>query len=621
MTLFLKFAQTLDKCWFVLMQFETYITHQRMFCCLRVTRDLISPVLCYSALAPSHVLGHERIKQTAGYSEIQLPDLVAGAPFEIELAFDDGGFQPSNRAWLPLAAYLRCGNECIELEKISPIGVDPNVISYPEGRQPDLALCPQPLSFSAAAGCVRTHGFALDHPVAHACDRYFARLGLGPILASDGLPVRLEQLADYADDAYDIVIGDLQITISYGSAQALHYACVTLGSLLYNHQGDLPCGKIQDQPRFEWRGLHLDCARHFYSVPTILRYLDLMALFKLNRFHWHFADDESFRVVLDRLPELQNIHYRGQDQVIPAVFGGGICSGGAYSHADIAMIVAHAKTLYIEILPEIEIPAHAYGLCQVFAQTRDPLDDGDTVSVQGYPENVMNPAQPESWRIWTDMIQEIAALFPFEMIHLGGDELPEQAWISSAKVTDLMRQNGLADQDDVQGWTMNKAAQITSAAGKIPCGWEESFRGTPNIGSNAVIFGWTGQGLGMQAARAGHRVVMMPGQHMYLDMAQTASPDDWGATWAAIIGLADTIAWDPVPDNEPELEHNIIGVEGAFWSEFTTVDHDMEPMIAPRIFGVATKAWCQRGVMGPTDLFGLRDVYKPVFDAIGWRQS
>jgi len=603
------------------MKFETYIKDDRMYCRLHVSRDVCRPVLCYSALAPSYVVGHPRLRCIGGYSEIQLPDLQAGAPYDIQLAFDNDDFRPSNRAWLPLAAYLRCGTDCIALEKTSPIGVDPSLIHYDAGRQPVLAISPQPSAFNIASGHIHTHGFALDHPVAQACDQYFQRLGLGRILAADGVPVQIVDAAEMAQGAYQIDIATTEITIRHSCEMGLHYACVTLGSLLFNHHAKLPCGTIQDYPRFEWRGMHLDCARHFYSVDTILRYLDLMALFKFNRFHWHFADDETYRVVMERLPDLQRTHLRGENQVIPAVFGGGICSGGAYSRADVATIVEHAKSLHIEVLPEIEIPAHAYALCQVYPETRDPLDQGTALSVQGYAENVMNPAQTESWRIWTEMIQETADLFPFDMIHLGGDELPDHAWDGSDRVTDVMAQHGLANQHDVQGWIMGQAADIARAAGKTPCGWEESFRGSPNIGQDGVIFGWTGQGLGLQAARAGHRVVMMPGQHTYLDMAQTASVDDWGATWAAIIGLADTIAWDPVPTDEPELERNIIGVEGAFWSEFTTQDQDMEPMIAPRILGIATMAWSQRGAVAADDLFGLRSVYQPVFEKIGWRQS
>ena len=142
---------------------------------------------------------------------------------------------------------------------------------------------------------------------------------------------------------------------------------------------------------------------------------------------------------------------------------------------------------------------------------------------------------------------------------------------------------------------MHKLAGHVRGTGKTPAAWEEAALGKRGIEHDAILFSWTGQGPGLQAARDGYKVVMCPGQKVYLDMAQTPETSDWGATWAAIVPLSETINWDPVPDDEPELENRIIGVEGTFWSEFTTVDAEMEPMLAPRILGVATMAWQRRG--------------------------
>ena len=346
-----------------------------------------------------------------------------------------------------------------------------------------------------------------------------------------------------------------------------------------------------------------------------------MALLKLNRFHWHFADDEAFRLHLDSLPELAQSHWRGEGELLPGVFGGGIRSGGGYSRADAARVIAHAKALNIEVMPEIEVPAHALALARIWPDTRDPQDSGNEASVQGYPANVMNPARDESWRIWSAMAREVGEIFPFDVLHLGGDELPEATWMGSPAARDLMSREGLATTQDLQGWTMHRLAAEVAAQGKTPAAWEEAAKGRQGIENGALLFSWTGQGPGLDAARAGYDVVMTPGQKVYLDMAQTADPDDWGATWAAIIGLEDTIDWDPVPDDEPEIEARIRGVQGTFWSEFTTRDAEMEPMLAPRILGVATMGWQARGTPDPEVLRGLAHAYAPVFAAMGWATS
>jgi len=585
-------------------------------------QNVQAPILCFSAMVPCvSEDGLKRVRAEGGYVEFQLPDLGVGSSLDLIFSYEDPEHTPTNRAWLPLAAHLRCGTDLIPLEITHPVGVDRSQFDYPDGDIPDLRLCPQPSSLNLNGGTISVSGFTSDTPELSRVNDLFQRVGLTEPICEQGQPIAFKIDTGLRPDAYVLDIQPETITLTHSDRGGAFYGALTLATLLHTHDGTLPCGTIQDTPRFEWRGQHLDCARHFYKVETILRLLDLMALLKLNRFHWHFADDEAFRLELSRLPELSETHTRGEGELVPGVFGGGIISGGSYSRADAERVIAHAKSLNIEVLPEIEVPAHAYALCRLYPNTRDRQENGQERSVQWYHGNVMNPAMLESWRIWETMVDEVAEIFPFHTLHLGGDELPHDTWQGSPKAKDLMRQEGLETTQDLQGWTMNKLAQYVAAKGKTPAGWEESALGNPSIQNDAVIFSWTGQGPGLQAARDGHKVVMMPGQKTYLDMAQTPSVGDWGASWAAIIGLQDTIDWQPVPSDEPELEDNIIGVEGAFWSEFTTKDSQMEPMLAPRILGIAAMAWQSKDSTDPDQLFGMRSVYAPIFDAIGWQQT
>lgn len=602
------------------MKFAASIDGSLIRCTLQSDRDMTAPVFCFSALVPMQVVsGGTRRLSCASYHEVTLPDLAANTPHMVVLRYEEDSFRPVNRAWLPLGAYLREGTDCVPLPPL-PAGVRPAPATAPLPME-GLRLCPQPTAFTPTGDVLAAPGFAATGDIAQTVDDLARRTGLGPFLHPDGAALTLAEDTTLPAESYRLDITSNGVILTHADHSGALYGAITLLTLRTTHDGQIPCGTITDSPRFPWRGQQLDCARHFYQVDTILRLLDLMALLKLNRFHWHFADDEAFRLELDSLPELARSHYRGEGELLPGLFGGGIRAGGSYSRADVARVLAHARALGIEVMPEIEVPAHAFALAKVFPATRDPGDNGSERSVQGYGANVMNPAMEESWRVWNAMVDEIASLFPFEVLHLGCDELPADTWRSSPAARALMDREGLDTTDDLQGWTMFRLAERVAERGKTPGAWEEAMRGKQGIGHDAVIFSWTGQGPGLDAARAGHKVVMMPGQHTYLDMAHTDDPDDWGAAWAAFIPLSETINWDPVPDDAPELAANILGVEGAFWGEFTTQDSEMEPMLAPRILGIATMGWQPRGSADSATLSALASQYRRIFDAMGWQMA
>ncbi len=564
------------------MKYDCRIDGDQLICSLTADRDLVAPVFCCAGMAPLEPISGGSLKTALGsYVEITLPDLRADQPHELRIAYA-GGFTPANRAWLPMGPHLDTALGTIELTP-GPLG---RKTTQPAPQKVEgLPLVPQPGHWAPTGDHLETEGFSFDDPALTAVTELAQRQALpfaGPT------PVTLLK-GDLPEDAYALDIQQEGITLTANSSGGRFYGGITLLTLLQH--GPLPCGRIEDAPRFGWRGQHLDTARHFYEVETILKLLDLMAILKLNRFHWHFADDEAFRLEIDSLPELwQKTALRGRDQVLPGLFSGAPVAGGSYSKADAQRIIDHARALNIEVLPEIEAPAHALALTTLYPDTLDPGDNGDETSVQGYKRNALNPAMPRSWEIWEAMVEEVGALFPFNHIHLGCDELAEGTWMSSPKARALMAEHGLETTNDLQGWTIEKLAAFAAAQGLRPAAWEEAARGSQGgIGNDAILFSWTGQGPGLEAARKGHDVVMTPGQHVYLDMAHTDDPDDWGASWAAFIDLADTIAWDPVPD--PALSDRIIGVQGTFWSEFTTQDNQIWPMLMPRMLGISMMCW------------------------------
>jgi hexosaminidase len=603
--------------------FRSCIDGNQIRCLIGADRALAEPTLCFSLMAaPKVVSGGTLVRRVAGYAEVALPDLAAGALHEVVLTHAGERYHPRNRAWLPMGAYLRVGKDCLPLPPGNDLGLRDAVgPAAPPLDRDRLPLIPQPRDWQPTGGVLAVSTLA---PVkgleglAHLADR----LGLAPIVAMDGIGLAVTPAPELGPEGYRLTITPKGLSVAVGGEAGMHYAGVTLLTLRETCGGHLPCGVITDSPRFGWRGQHLDCARHFFGVDFILRLLDLMALMKLNRFHWHFADDEAFRLEVETQPLLwQRTAFRGEGELVPGVFGGGIRAGGSYSRADVAKVLERAKALHIEVLPEIEVPAHSHAMIKAIPGLRDPGDNGEEVSIQGYLDNIVNPAVPATWDLLLPLAREVAGLFPMAVLHLGADEAPPGAWDGSPAVAALKAREGLETSDDMQGWMLAKLAAALGDQGVRVAAWEEAAKGCQGgIGHGALLFSWTGQGPGVEAARRGHDVVMCPAQHAHFDLAHSAGPDDWGAAWAGFVPLEKTVDWDPVPKGAEDIEPRIAGVEACFWGEFTTEDAQAEGMIAPRILGIATKAWEPAGRTDGAAIRALAGHYAPLFDRIGWRR-
>lgn len=596
-------------------------------CRLAVTGEgAAGAILCLSMIAPvAKARGAEILAATGPYLEIRPADpLEAGTAARFALAYPSG-FRAANRAWLPIGAYLRHPDGRAEAVELSwPQGILP-AAEFPDAAPAGLGLTPPPTKWSPAGGvsdmsAVNPSGDAFAD-VFRDVDALAGRLGLPPLTAPEGAPLAIARDGSLAPESYRLTLAPEGSTLAARDESGAFHGAISLLWLRAVHSGRPPSGAIDDAPRFAWRGQHLDCARHFFGVDAILRLLDVMALLKLNRFHWHFADDEAFRLELDAFPDLFRTVLRGEGASLPALFGGGPGpSGGSYSGRDVGAILERARSLHVEVLPEIEFPAHALCLTRLMPGLRDPDDVGTERSVQGYEGNVMNPAMDATWDFVLPLSEAVAEKFPFAHLHVGGDELPAGCWEGSPAVARLKRDLGLVSTRDVQGWAMERLARHLRERGVAVCAWEEAARGRQGgIGNDAVVFSWTGRGPGLDAARSGHPVVMCPARNCYLDMAHSGEVDDWGASWAAVVGLRDTVDWDPVPEDEPNLEERIIGVQGAFWGEFTTDDRQFEAMLLPRLLGIASRAWSPRGSVSGADAEALARAASPLLRRSGWR--
>jgi len=594
--------------------------------------------ICFSLLSKcSAVSGCKLTRQVGGYTELtpeHSQSLKKGQEWEFSFKYELDRHGPVNKSWGPKGTYLKLNNgKTLEVisEPLEFLNTSIQSLKQITFEEPKLRLIPHPVLWEMEDGtCDISRGINFSNNISKKEGKVILtfkslieRNGYQEIICDCGVSVCFEKVEQkFGEEGYELTIKTEDLKISASQDIGFFYALISLQQMREAYNSSLPCGKIVDRPRFNWRGQHLDCARHCYKVESILRLLDLMSFLKLNRFHWHLIDDEAFRLELSSFPDLAaRTGMRGDDCTIPGVFGGGKGpTGGTYSVEDVARIIDHASSLGISVMPEIEIPAHSMALVKVIPEMRDSEDRSCEESVQGYTKNTINPAMPATWEFLGKVIPEVCNLFPFGVIHLGCDELPAKLWEKSPAIEKLKEKEDLKSTEDLLEWTMKKAAKILVEAGGRPAAWEEAGRGqNGGIGNDALLFSWNGLKSGLKAAREGYEVVMCPAQHVYFDMAHTSEVHESGVSWAAFISLEDALEWEPVPVDEPELEQRVIGIQGELWSETIIKDRDMESMLAPRILalseGTWSTPWRKRKLK---EFLGAVGHFQRIFDQLDW---
>ena len=606
-------------------------------------------LFCFSVLAPIKAIENCSIfNSTGGYTEISHFEgftLKPGEEWIFKYAYEDSRHKPMNHRWSPQGGFLKQNNgdiiylEMIDLELKRNSSVAP--ISYfleDKSNYEPFRLVPHPFSWTPSAGVCN-----LSTPINVVFDdseiiisAYKSASELGSRLnlnlfsgtaneknakADTSVKLKLQDLSD--DSSYQITITSYDIEITAGDEVGFHYALVSLMQLAQTYHKLIPCGTILDKPRFSWRGQHLDTVRHFYSVNSLLKLLDLMSLFKLNKFHWHGVDDEAFRFKLDRHPEIATATAkRGNNLLVPPVFGSGPdATGDCYDRDDIHRVINRASANHIEVMPEFDLPGHNMSLVNLFPSMRDPEDKSYEVSVQGYSENTVNPAMPDTFKIIEPLIDDLCDMFPGDYIHLGGDEIAPGAWKQSPAIRDLKGKHNLNNSKDVASWFINKLSKRVELNNKKTASWQEAEDGQHHDDkSDKLLFCWQNLESGINLAREGYKVVLCPAEHIYFDMAQSANYADRGVNWAAVVPFESTVNWQITPKNEPELESNIQGIQGHLWCETILKDSDMESMLCPRILGLSESAWTSdANKLKGSELGDLaKKSFRELFDRIGW---
>jgi hexosaminidase len=434
--------------------------------------------------------------------------------------------------------------------------------------------------------------------------------------------IRFMTVGGMEKEAYDLAVTPEHITISASEPNGFFYAVQTLYQLLppavYGEQTvkrtawSIPAVEISDAPRFGYRGMHLDVSRHFFPVEYVYKYIDMLAMHKMNTFHFHLTDDQGWRIEIKKYPKLTEIGSKRKHTLIdyyyvnwPHVFDETAYGPFFYTQEQIKEIVAYAAERYITVIPEIEMPGHALAALAAYPELScDPSADYEVQGLWGVFKEVFCPKE-ETFRFLEGVIDEVIELFPSPYIHIGGDECPKDAWRKCAYSQALIKKLGLKDdttpnpvdgikhskEDKLQSYFITRMEKYINTKGKSIIGWDEILEG--GLAPNATVMSWRGVQGGLNAAKAGHDAIMTPSPYAYLDHYQE-EPSIAPTTIGGYNTLKKTYGYNPVPDDADELvKKHIIGVQGNVWSEYIQTEERYDYQAFPRAIALAETGWTE----------------------------
>jgi len=395
-------------------------------------------------------------------------------------------------------------------------------------------------------------------------------------------------------EAYALDVTPQRITVSAVDERGLFYGAITLWQLMTQDERDairVPALHIDDAPRFAWRGLMLDSARHFQSVDEIKQLLDAMALHKLNTFHWHLTDDQGWRLQIRKYPKLTEVggcRIPAGDGGIDPRTGKSKPYCGFYTQDQVRDIVRYAGALHITVVPEIDIPGHAQAAVAAYPRLGNVEGATRTSSDWGVNPYLFN-AEEDTFRFLEDVMAEVVELFPGRYVHVGGDEAFKRQWQQSPRIQARMRELGVGDETQLQGYFVKRMETFLEAHGRRLIGWDEILES--DLPADATVMSWRGLEGGIEAARKGHDVVMSPSSDLYLDYLQTDSPDEPPGR-PATIDLRKVYDFEPMPAalSSTDARH-ILGLQANTWTEHMRTFARVEHAIFPRIAAVAETGW------------------------------
>ncbi len=430
-------------------------------------------------------------------------------------------------------------------------------------------------------------------------------------------------------EGYVLEIKPTAILIRAQTAAGAFYAVQTLRQLFpaqFNNANTItgvvwsaPCCKIEDAPRFSYRGLHLDVGRHFFPVDFVKRYIDLLAMHKLNTFHWHLTEDQGWRIEIKKYPKLQSVaacrdqtligHYSDQPQKFD---GKKYC--GYYTQEEVKDIVRYAGQRFVTVIPEIELPGHALAALSAYPELGCGPGPYAAATQWGVFEDVFCPNE-KTFEFLENVFKEVCALFPGPYVHIGGDECPKTAWENSEFCQQIIRREGLKDEHELQSYFIGRVEKMLEKQGKKIIGWDEILEG--GLAPNATVMSWRGIEGGIAAAKAHHDVIMTPGSHLYFDYYQS-DPATEPLAIGGLLTMETTYSYEPIPTElSAEESKYILGAQANLWTEYIEDGNKVEYMAYPRVCALAEVVWTQKAKKNWPDFTRRLKAHFARLDAMG----
>jgi len=352
----------------------------------------------------------------------------------------------------------------------------------------------------------------------------------------------------------------------------------------------IPCVEIEDRPRFAWRGMHLDVARHFFDKEFVKRYIDFLASYKINVFHLYLTDDQGWRIEIKRYPKLTEIGAWREGTVMHKRGGQSDSRryGGYFTQDEIREIVEYAGERFITVVPGISMPGHSQAALAAYPELSSTGGPFEVWTRWGITKEVMDPGKEEVFEFVEGVLAEVIELFPSPCIHTGGDEVPRDRWKASPHAQARMKREGLANEDELQSYFTKRVERFLNSKGRQLIGWDEILQG--GLAPNAVVMSWRGTAGGIEAARSGHDVVMTPNRQTYFNYAQDSSREGPGHT-GGLLTLMTVYHFDPTEGMTPAEAKHVLGGQACLWTEYVPAPADVEYLLFPRLFAMAEVLW------------------------------
>ncbi|MEO5790046.1 beta-N-acetylhexosaminidase [Gelidibacter sp.] len=448
------------------------------------------------------------------------------------------------------------------------------------------------------------------------------------------------------EEGYDISVTYDNIVISGKTSKGVFYGIQTLRQLMpasIAPQTDvsIPAVTIKDHPRFAYRGMHLDVARHMFPVEFIKKYIDLIAMHKMNTFHWHLTEDQGWRIEIKKYPKLTEIGSKRYGTIIghhPGTGNDETEYGGFYTQEEVKDIVKYAAERHVTVIPEIELPGHAsaaiaaYPFLSCFPEEPTVVTNnmgskaGKEVQANGMPkivqetwgvfDDVFCAGNEETFQFLEDVLAEVIPLFPSAYIHIGGDECPKANWKRCPNCQKRMKDNNLADEHELQSYFIQRIEKYLNGKGKKIIGWDEILEG--GLAPNATVMSWRGEKGGIEAAKQHHDVIMTPGHSCYFDHYQTEDKENEPLAIGGKTTVADVYAYDPTPKELTDAENKyILGAQANVWTEYMKTSDYVEYMILPRMTALSEVVWSSKENRDFEDFKTRLNTMRKRYDAMG----